>query len=76
MPSGASTPSKPCEDRLREVGEQPDDSGRRRKKILQEIYELDFLLNALGKALEGSREAMLILEHAEADLAAMFPEEE
>jgi hypothetical protein len=65
-----------CEDRLRELEEQPDQPDRRRKKILQEIYELNVLLNALGAALDGSREAMLILEHAEPDLAAMFPEEE
>ena len=64
---------KRCEDRLRELGEQQDHTGRR-KRVLAEIATLYALLNALERALDGSREAMLILEHAE--LARMFPEEE
>jgi hypothetical protein len=62
-----------CGDRLRELEEQPDHTGRR-KRVQAEIAALGALLNALGAALDGSREAMLILEHA--DLAGMFPEEE
>lgn len=63
------------ESRLRELAERQDKPGRRRRTSAERA-SLNVLLNALGAALDGSREAMLILEHAERDFALMYPEEE
>jgi hypothetical protein len=66
-----------CERWLQQVDEQRDGASRRRRqRILEDLTLVEASLNALRGALGGSREAMLILEHLEPDLALMFPEGE
>ncbi len=43
---------------------------------MKQMAELNALLGALGAALAGSREAMLVVEHAEDHLTRMFPDED
>lgn len=68
-----------CQARLRELCQERDQAGpdtRHRKKILSQVEELEILLGAIAAALGGSRQAMLVLGHAEPDLAQAFPEED
>jgi hypothetical protein len=61
---------------LQQVDVRRDGASRRRRKRLQEDLKLvEASLKALQAALGGSREAMVIVEHLEPDLARMFPEE-
>ena len=64
-----------CERWLQQVEEQWDGaSRRRRKRILEDRKLVEACLNAVHGALGGSREAIVIMEHLEADLALMFAE--
>lgn len=65
-----------CEAWLQQVDAQLEGASRRRRKRLQDDRKfVEVCLKVLPAALGGSREAMLIAEHLEPDLALMFPED-
>ena len=64
-----------CENLLQELAEGQEGRGRR-KGVSKKVAELTAFLKLLGAALVGSRESMLVVEHAEDHLAGMFPDED